>query len=318
MSILSSASGYGGLAASPLARPGYYNQIIGRVYERDFIPEITSSEIDERIVRCNQQVQIMKAPIVGSWRTYTPNQEIVPNQITTEAICLQICNAAYNAVKVDKTDIHFTCERWPAYEEAFLDSIYESYVDMIRPWVFAAMILEASPRNKGRNAGLHGNIDLGASGNPAIVNKDNITLQFANLANVLRDQLRFSKSEMFVVLPTMFRLVLAQSNYSDTSWTGGSCRPCSFGIDGMWEQQLMGFNIIETIHSPSVMDNGKLSFYIIAGHRDAFAFASDIVEGRLVEPDRTFSVEYQMLAVWGGKMIYPESIAVAYWTFVTT
>lgn len=318
MSMLLSAAGYGGLGATPLARPGYYNQIIGRVYERDFIPEITSSEIDERIVRCNQQVHIMKAPVVGPWRTYTANQELVPNQITADGVCLQICNAAYNAIKVDKTDIHFACERWTMWEESFLDAVYEAYVEMIRPWVLTAMIMETSPRNKGTNAGKYGNINLGASGNPVIVNKDNIILELFNIAQVLRDQIRFTEGEMFIIMPSLFRLVLAQSNYADSSWVGG-CKPCSFGIDGMWDTKLAGFNVIETVHAPMVADdNGKLCFYIIAGHRDAFAFASDIIEGRLVEPTQTFSVEYQMLAVWGGKMIYPESMAVAYWTFQTT
>ena len=37
MAILNSASGYGGLEATPLARPGYCNEIINRVYERDFL-----------------------------------------------------------------------------------------------------------------------------------------------------------------------------------------------------------------------------------------------------------------------------------------
>lgn len=318
MSMLKSASGYGGLAATPLARPGYYNQIIGRVYERDFIPEITSAEIDERIVRCNQEVQIMKAPEVGPWRTYTQNQELVPNQISAEAVCLRICNAAYNAVKIDKADIHFACERWSQWEESFLDSIYEKYIDMIRPWVLTAMVLEADPRNVGNKAGKYGEIVLGASGNPVVVNKDNLILELSKLAQVLIDQVSFVEGEMFVILPSLFRLVLAQSPYADSAWVG-NCKPCSFGVDGIWETKLMGFNVIETVHAPSVIDsNGQLCFYIIAGHKDAFAFASDIIEGRLVEPTNSFSIEYQMLAVWGGKMIYPESIAVGYWTFQTT
>lgn len=316
--ILQSSSGYGGLESTPLARPGYYNEIIARVYERDFLPEITNSEIDERITQCNQVVQILKAPEVGPWRAYQKNQEMVPNQVTADAICLHICNAAYNDIKIDSTDIHFACERWAPWEEKFLDAVYESYVSMQREWVLTAMILEASPQNKGAKAGKFGNVDLGSRGNPIVVDKDNIALHFTHLQQVIAEQLQWRDGEMFAVVPVAFRSVLALSNFANASWTG-DCKPCSFGIDGLWGVPIGGFNVIETTHSPYVIDNNNtLCFYIIAGHRSAFAYASDIIEGRIVESTRTFGVEYQMLAVWGGKMLYPEAIAVGYWTFKTT
>ena len=83
-------------------------------------------------------------------------------------------------------------------------------------------------------------------------------------------------------------------------------------------QKLCGFNVIETVHCPHVVeDDGRICFYILAGNRDGYVYASDIVDGRIVQPERTWSAEYQMLAVWGGKMIYPECVCVAYWTFDT-
>jgi hypothetical protein len=315
--ILQSSSGYGGLEATPLARPGYYNEIIARVYERDFLPEITNSEIDERILQCNQQVQILKAPEVGPWRAYQKNQEMVPNQVSAQAICLSICNAAYNAIKIDQTDIHFACERWAAWEEKFLDSVYETYVAMQREWVLTAMILEASTQNKGSAAGKFGTVDLGSRGNPVVVDKDNIPLRMAQLQQVLTEQLMWKDGEMFVVMPVAFRPVLSMSNFANAAWTG-SCKPCSFGIDGLWNVPLGGFNVIETTHAPYVVEpDGRVCFYVIAGHRGAFAYASDIIDGRIMPSPRTFGVEYQMLAVWGGKMLYPEAMAVAYWTFKT-
>lgn len=319
MAILQSAAGYGaGLEATPLARPGYYNNIIARVHEKDFLPEITNSEINERIVRCNQTVQIMRAPEVGEWRNYQKNQQLVPNQISFDATCLQICNAAYNAIKFDQTDIYFACERWAMFEEKFLEEVYKKYVAMQRRWVLTAMILEADPRNKGSAAGKHGNIDLGSQSNPVVVDKDNFPLRLAQIAQVLREQLMWVPGEMFIILPTDFYSVLMQSNFANAAWTG-ACKPCSIAIDGMWGIQLGGFNIIESVNVPYVIaDDGTISYYIIAGHRSAFAYASDIIEGRLVYPTDSFSVQYQMLAVWGGKMIYPEAIAVGLWTFKTT
>ena len=312
---LQSASGYGGLDATPLARPGYYNVIMARVYERDFLPEITNSEIDERIIACHQQVQILKAPEVGPWRSIQKNQEMIPSQVTAEAICFEICNAAYNDIKIDKLDIRWACERWAQFEEKFLEDVYESWVSMQRKWVLTAMLMEASPANQGAHAGKHGDIDLGSRGNPITITKDNIALHFTNLQRVLMEQLRWVENDMFLVLPVAFRTVLVQSNFANAMWVGDA-KKTSFAVDGMWEQQIAGFNLIETVHAPFVKDaDGRVCYYILAGHRSAFAYAADIIDGRLVFPERTWSAEYQMLGVWGGKMLYPEAIAVGYWTF---
>ena len=313
MRPIPSASGYGGLDATPLARPGYYNTIMNRIYERDFLPEITNSDIDERIIRCHQQVQIMKAPEVGPWRSLQKNQELIPNQISAEAMCFEICNAAYNAIKIDELDIHFACDMWDAWEEKFLDATYESYVKMMREWVLAAMILEADAQNKGSAAGRHGNINLGARGNPVTIDKDTITLNLALMHQVLDERLRWKDGEMFIVLPTQFKLVLIQSNFANAEWVGGGGK--TMAIDGLWNWQLAGFNVIETNNLPYVYDNGRLCHFVIAGHRSAFAYAPDILEGRVVKPTTSFSVEYQMLAVWGGKMLYPDAMAVGYWNF---
>lgn len=311
---MQSASGYGGLDATPLARPGYFNEIIAHIYERDFLPEITNSDINEEIVKCHQTVQIMKAPEVGPWRSLQKNQEMVPNQISAEAVELNICNAAYQDIKIDQLDIEFACDRWDAWEEKFLDEVYESYVKMQRDWVLSALILEADPGNKGAHAGKYGDIDLGSRGNPVSVNKDNIALHFANLQRVLMERLRWVENEMYLVLPVAMRTVLIQSNFANAAWNGTGKR--TFAIDGMWSEQISGFNIVESVNVPYVKEtDGRICYYVIAGHKQAFAYASSIIDGRIVMPERTWSAEYQMLAVWGGKMLYPDAVAVGYWTF---
>lgn len=315
MAQLQSASGYSGLEATPLAQPGYASQIMANIYERDFLPEITNTQIDTEILRCHQQVQILKAPEVGPWRTYQKNQEMVPTQISAEAICIDVCYAAYNAVKIDDLDVHFACDRWPAWEESFLDGIYESYVRMQREWVLTSMIGQASPNNRGALAGTHKNIDLGSHGNPVEVNPQNVPLRFTQLQQVLMEKLRWKDGEMFIVVPTQLRQVLAMSNYANSEWVGAA-KTTSIAVDGLWDTTLAGFKVIETVNAPFVVEpDGRVCFYILAGHNSAFAYASNIIDARLVRPEKTWSAEYQMLAVWGGKMIYPDAIAVGYWTF---
>jgi hypothetical protein len=310
-----SASGYGGLEATPLAQIGYYNQIIAQAWERDFLPEITNTEIDERLVACNQKVQFVRQPKVGKWRRYEKNQELIANQLTPEGFELEICNMAYQDIKIDKLDVKRACERWASWEESFLESTYQSLTEEWRTWVLTAMVLETSPENKGNNAGVRGDVQLGQPGSPLLVTPTNVQRAFARLKRILVDRHRWEENKMFVVIPTALSEVLSMSDYAKANWMG-DCVSCSINIDGLMPRKLWGFNVIESTYAPSNMDNsGELAYYIIAGHREAFAFCADIIEGRLVTPSRTFGIEYQMLAVWGGKAIYDDALAVGYWTF---
>ena len=54
MALFPSSSGYAGIEATPLARIGYSDFILSRVYEEDWLPRITSSELLEPVTKCNQ------------------------------------------------------------------------------------------------------------------------------------------------------------------------------------------------------------------------------------------------------------------------
>ena len=313
--MFKSASGYGGLEATPLAQIGYYNEIIAQAWERDFLPEITNTQIDERLVACNQTVQFIRQPKVGKWRKYEKNQELIANQLTPESFTMEICNAAYQDIKIDKMDIKYACDRWASWEQAFLESTYMSLTEMWRTWVLNAMVLETDPMNKGNGAGLNGDIDLGQPGAPLMITPENVQRGFARLKRVLTDRQRWEENKMFIIIPTAMEEVLQMSRYAEAN-TMGDCVQCSMNIDGFMLKKIMGFNVIVSTYVPQVVDStGEIAYYIIAGHQDAFAFAADIIEGRLVEPSRTFGVEYQMLAVWGGKAIFPDALAIGYWSF---
>ncbi len=313
MPIFPSASGYQGIEATPLARVGYSDFILSRVYEEDWLPRITSSELLEPVTKCNQVIQLMKAPEVGPLRSYQKNQQLVPSTISTDARCLTICNLGYQDIKFDTTDIKQACERWSAFEEKFLESMYQSYVDSQRRFVLGRMMAQVSPETSLRNAGRQHDVDLGAPGNPVHVNPQNLPVVLANLQRVLVEQKRWRDNEMFIIVPPILRTYLAMSNYANSEW---SCK-CGGIISGVWDHQLFGFTPIESIHVPVRMDeSGNLSYYIIAGHKEATAYASNIIESRLITQDADyFGARYQYLVAWGAEVIYPDALAMGYWTF---
>lgn len=313
---VASASGFGGLENTPLARIGYHNKIIARGWDKEFLPYITNTSIDNRITACNQIVQFTKQPLVGEWRTYEKNQELVPDYVSPEAFCMQICNAAYKSLKFDKLDIARICDRWAPFEESFLQSAYEALAEMWRKYVLTAMMLEADPKNRGNAAGCNKNIKLGAPSAPIKITSENFHRELAKLKRALVESKRWKENEMFVMIPSSLMEVIVDSPYANALQMGNCGNDCSILITGMMPGKMLGFNVFVVDCLPQTVDKatGELSYYIIAGHKEAYAFAGDLVEGELVRPPRYFGIEYQMLAVWGGKAIYPEALAVGYWS----
>lgn len=311
MALYASASGYNGMEATPLARVEWSNFILERVYENDWLPKITSAELLEPVVSCNQVVQIMHAPEVGPPRTYEKNQQLVPNTVSTTARCLTICNLAYQDIKFDDTDIKQACERWAPFEEKLLESMYQSYVDHQRKYVLGKMISQVDPTTSFNGAGRLGNVNLGEPGAPRTVTPENLPIVLGELQRVLVESKRWADGQMFLIVPPILRTYLAMSNYSNGDWgqTGGI-------ISGVWTHKLFGFDTIESIHVPVRVENGTPMFYILAGRKDATAYASNIINSRLVTNDpNSFSVRYQYLVAWGAEVIYPDALACGYWNF---
>lgn len=313
MALFQSAVGYSGIESTPLARIGYSDVILSRVYEEDWLPRITSAELMEPVTQCNQVIQIMRAPEVGPMRSYQKNQQLVPSTVTTDARCLTICNMAYQDIKFDLTDVKQACDRWAPFEEKLLESVYQSYVDSQRRFVLGRMMAQVSPKTSLAKAGKAMDINLGQPGAPVHVTPTNLPVVLANMQRALIEQKRWVEGEMFIIVPPILRTYLAMSNYANNQWNsknGGL-------VTGMWDFDLFGFQVIESIHVPARVDEtGALSFYIVAGHKEATAYASNIIESRLVTNDpNNFGVRYQYLVAWGAEVIYPDALCMSYWTF---
>jgi hypothetical protein len=306
--LIQESSGAGGIANTPLAQILLYDKIMDRFYERDFLAEIVNSDIQERITTCFQEVQIIKAVDVGDWSSYSLGQELQHNHVTFTADKLSICNAAYLAFQFDELQLHWTCD-WPKYEEKILESSYENFVKHQRAWVLGELISNVSPQNQGNNAGMYRDYNLGSRTAPLHLTPQNLPLFLSSLQSVLSEHHHWSPGEMFLVVPIQFRTILMLSDFANMAWVGGN--GMSTDIDGLWAQDLNGFKLIETVYLPTEVIGGHQCFYMLAGHRDAYSYAADIIGERITRGENTFSVKYQMLAAWGGKMFYPEFMALA-------
>jgi hypothetical protein len=311
---MTDTAGNGGLFDTPLGQPNYHYKIMEMVHKRDFLRKITNPEITECIPSYEQTFRIMKVPKVSCPRPYQINQHTVDSSSTM--ISFRICHKDDLFLKFDEQDIRDACEHWEQFEEKFLEDCYKSFVVPQREWVFTSMIAEVDPQNRGNTAGKLHNIPLGDVGAHRVITKSTITAELANLKLVLTEQLHWVDRDMFIVVPSELNNVLAESNFANKALVGASGN--STGVDGAWSQTLMGFNVYETNLLLPNDDSGHPCYYIIAGHRDAFAYASGIIRSRLVPGIDSCSTTYKMLAVWGGAMLYPKHLALGYWYFEPT
>ena len=316
MTGFASSSGHSGLASTPLARPNYYETIIDRNWSSEFLPEITNTRIDERLFQCGQTVNFMRAGHVAPWRKYERNQHIVPDQLAPDSFYMSICNQGYKAFKFEKADIREACDRWASFEDSFLMSSYELLAEMWRTYVLGAMILETSRFNKGVKAGRFRNINLGDLGAPVLITPDNLITNLSKLRTVLQYAKRWVAGEMFLIVPVGFEAIIANSAYAHQL---GCCDPSnSVLVNGMIADKLFGFKVIEQDLLAPVTEAAApsgIAHYVIAGWSEAYAFAGDIIDAEIRPVEGSFGIQYQMLAAWGGRAIYPNALAVAYWTY---
>lgn len=313
---LGSASGYGSIHDTPLATKGYHSRIIERGWENDILGEIVNTRIVAQAFDCNQVVEFILQPDVGPWRKYEDNQVIKPDTVQITSVQMTLCNQAYKAIKIDNNLQRNLCRFWSKFEAGFLDSCYRELSGMWHSFVLSAMVLEADRRNKGANAGRDRSINLGTVGSPVRVTPANLPVNLMNLRNVLVHNSRWKNDEMFLIVPPEFGNVVIQSEYrlaADIS----CCKDPSMLLTGELPGKLAGFRTIESMRTISAFDTtvNKQAYYILAFWKEAFAFYGDITEGRIIEDKDYWGRQYQMAALWGGKAIYGDAIAVGYWTF---
>lgn len=312
-----SASGYGGIEAGPLARINYADGIMSLVWERDFLPMITTTDIDgAAVTRPGQIVQFKRQPQVGAWRAYDKNQRLQHDQVTPESFCLVIDRAVYKSIKVDQDDVIIADAdgQWSPWESSFLESAYMSLAGTLRDHTLSSMILETARDNKGNNAGKRRNIQLGQTGQPFVLTADNVASYFARLARVLRDTHRWIDGQMFAVVPTSLRELLMNSNFANAMMMGEAVSTSMY-VDGQLPVSIAGFTLIESSYVPSAVDpSGELADYIICGNKQAYLYTANVNHARIVESTDAFSYMYQMQAIYGGKAIYPDALACGYVT----
>jgi hypothetical protein len=177
----------------------------------------------------------------------------------------------------------------------------------MRGFVLNQMVHHVDPGNTGPDAGLYGHYNLGNLTTPVHITPANVLPVIDQLRTLLAERNHWVENQMFLIVPYVFGTVISQSPLASAAFAGDGM---SRTIDGRWPNQVNGFNIYETNHLPQYRQGGNVCFSLIAGHRDAYTYASDIVLARKVQDINSATTKIQIVAAWGGAMLHPDWIGV--------
>jgi hypothetical protein len=177
--------------------------------------------------------------------------------------------------------------------------------------------------NKGDGAGVKsGGFDLGTDDAPVVLTAANVVQKVLELASVLDEQ-NVPESDRYLVIDPATRALLFQSDLAKAYITGDAASPVRNGKVGTIDR----FTVYVSNQLPkgasgagwvsgngaesSIGSDGAKRRAIIAGHKSALTFASQITKMETVRNPNDFGDYIRSLNVYGFKVVKPESLALA-------
>lgn len=182
----------------------------------------------------------------------------------------------------------------------------------------------AAAANQGATAGVKsGAYALGTDGTPITLTTSNVLSKILALASVLDEQ-NIPSSDRWLLIDPRTRMLLLESNLAQAQITGDDTSPIRNGLIGMIDR----FKVYVTNHLPyaitatdspwlsgdgsqnTVTSTGDVARRaIVAGHKSALTFASQITKMETVRNPTDFGDYIRSLNVYGCKVVKPEAMA---------
>lgn len=281
-------------------------QIIVKLYEGTCLSDISNTKYQGEIKAKGDKVIIRSIGDV-TIRDHVDGQDLVYEDIEGSTVELLIDKGLYfgfnaNLVTQYQSDIDYVSE-WSTNASNRLKIKMERNI-------FADIYASAHANNKGATAGkMTVGINLGVTGTPLVLTKDNINELIVDVGTVLDEQDVPDDGDRFIILPARMMGLLKKSDLREYNVSGDSANQnLRKGKVGM----LNNFNIISSNLLARVTDGEYSPYHIIAGHKMALTFASQIVKNEKMTNPKAFGEIVRGLQVYGYKVIKPEALVDVY------
>lgn len=291
-------------------------------YAASVYGDIANTDWQGEISAMGDKIIINQAPAI-SVSNYTVGSGVSYEVPTPSTIEMVIDKAKYFAFQINDV---LEYQAKPALLDMFSADAAERMRIAIDSNVLYHTFNQGAAANKGATAGVKSaSYDLGTDGAPVALTKDNVLQKILEMASVLDEQ-NVPDSDRYLVIDPYTRTLLLQSNLAQAQFMGDATSAVRNGLIGTIDR----FKVYVTNQLPkasagtdtpwvsgdgaenSVTSTGDVKRRaIIAGHKSAITFASQVTKMETVRNPTDFGDYIRSLNVYGFKVVKPEALVLA-------
>ena len=275
-------------------------KLIEKFYDATVFGAIANTDYEGEIKKMGDTVHIRTRPTL-TIRDYVKGQTLAVERPDSVAVELTIDRAKYfNAVEddIDKTQTDLNLMNLWSTDAG------EQMKLVIDRDILGSVYADAAAANKGATAGrISSNLNLGATGAPLALTKTNVLEWIVDLGTVLDEQ-NIPEQDRYLVIPAWLAGMIKKSDLKEVSITGDSVTPLRNGLLGTLDR----FTVYTSHGLHHAVDATHDSFDVIAGHKSAITFASQMTNMESLRSEQTFGSLIRGLQVYGFEVIKPEAL----------
>lgn len=294
-------------------------KMAAKFYAASTFADVSNTDWEGEISDMGDKVIINRAPdiTVSNYTAGTPLNYQVP---TPETLELLIDKGKYFAFQINDV---LAYQSQPNLLDTFSEGAAEQMRGAIDSTCWYNTFSAADNANKGATAGAKsGSYNMGTDLAPVTLDKTTVLAKVLEMASVLDEQ-NVPESDRWLVIDPYTRSLLFQSDLAKVDITGDASSPVRNGLIGSIDR----FKVYVSNHLPRAVagtdtpwlsgdgtENSITSAsdlkrrVIVAGHKSAMTFASQITKMETVRNPTDFGDYIRSLKVYGFKVVNPKAL----------
>lgn len=282
-------------------------KLVTKFYESTVLAAIANTDYEGEITKDGDKVIIRTTPDI-SVNDYNKGMDLVYETPESPSVELLIDHGKYFAASLD--DVDKVQSDLPLMDKWSTDAAEQMKIAIDRD-VLGSIFADVDAANTGAAAGkVSGSYNLGATGAPVSLDKTNVIDYLVDLSSVLTEQ-DVPTTDRWVVIPDWMSNLIKKSDLKDASMTGDGKSILRNGRIGMIDNfTIYVSNLLAYTNEGSAPV--KKAAHVIAGHKSALTFASQMTEMESLRNPSRFGDLMRGLQVYGYELIKPEAAAHLY------
>lgn len=276
-----------------------------KFYDATVFAAIANTDWQGEISGKGDKVIIRNRPDV-TIKAYVKGQNLDIEHPDSDILELLIDQADYFNVALDDID---ELQSDVKLMDAWMSDATEQMKQRVDRKILGSIYLDVAAINQGANAGADsGNIDLGTDAAPLAINKGNVLDFIVDMGTVLTES-NCPETERSLVIPPWMAGMIKKSDLRNASFAdNGSSNPVlRNGRIG----EIDGFTIYSSKHLSRFDVSGNTAFRVLALHKSALTFASQMTKMETIRSERSFANLLRGLQVYGWETVKDDAMALA-------